>query len=96
MEYPTITIVLLHGGVKHRKSNLVLEYIKTKKIIGLTKICVGNNKTKNRILNNKYNYTLEDFPCIIIKKDNAEPLFYPGTISNMVIMLEQLSNITDT
>ena len=89
-------IVLLHGGTKHKKSRILLEYIKTKKIVGLTKICVGNNKTKNRILRNKYKYRLDDFPCIIIKKDGIEPSFYPGNIENIKILLGRLGNISDS
>ena len=95
MDGPKLVIVLLHGGIKHTKSKILLEYLEENQINGLTKICVGNKKTKDRILNNKYDLKIKEFPCIIIKKEGYDTSFYPGTIKNIKTLVNQLRNITE-
>lgn len=93
MEEPNMIILLLHGGKDHIPSQIILDFLENKKIHGLSKIYVGSNKTKNRILNNKYNIEIKHFPCIVIKKDDYPPEIYPATIKSLKTLARKLNNI---
>ena len=88
-----IAFILLHGGENHSKSKYICKYLDDQNIPGITKICVGSNEIKQRILNNNKDITIKYIPSIIIYKGEDDIKVYEGTISNLRPILNQLREI---
>ncbi len=95
MNNDILELVLIHGGYKHRPSRIILEYMDNKKIEGITRICVGSNKTKNMILNNQNGLKVEYIPSIIIKKGNEEAEINKATKEFIRDILDELYNLNN-
>ena len=90
-----IILVFLHGGYSHAQSERVLRFIDRQHIEGITKICIGNKDTKDRIKYNTTGLKIKKIPSLIIWKENENSYIYSGTIQNVKSILNELRELMD-